>query len=394
MKIVKVSTHVMGVVLPRQNVDAARRNWIFVRIETDEGITGLGEATTEHCEHAVVAMIEKHFGPYLIGKDPTRINRAWQEMQRLFWWRGGIVESSAISGIEQALWDITGKAYGQPVYKLLGGAVRDRVKVYVRNDLGLTDEIAEVKAAVAEGFHGFKTGPGRYDHPYNEEKQIDTAVALFSNLRSTVGPDFDLMMDCLGNFSLQAAHRLIERVYDLKLLFVEEPVNSDSPRSLVELRRAWPGVRIAAGERQLTRWGVREWLELGAVDVLQVDITHCGGIAELLRIASMAEVYNLKVAPHNPYGPVALAANLHACAAMPNFLTLEHWRYYSLFNDVQQYGPQVTDGYLELPTKPGLGVDLNWEYIDKHAISHAPCLRFSRGGWRHGAGLADTGGHL
>jgi galactonate dehydratase len=366
MKIVKVSTHVMGVVLPRQNVDAARRNWIFVRIETDEGITGLGEATTEHCEHAVVAMIEKHFGPYLIGKDPTKINRAWQEMQRLFWWRGGIVESSAISGIEQALWDITGKACGQPVYKLLGGAVRDRVKVYVRNDLGLTDEIAEVKAAVAEGFHGFKTGPGRYDHPYNEEKQIDTAVALFTNLRSTVGPDFDLMMDCLGNFSLQAAHRLIERVYDLKLLFVEEPVNSDSPRSLVELRRAWPGVRIAAGERQLTRWGVREWLELGAVDVLQVDITHCGGISELLRIASMAEMYNLKVAPHNPYGPVALAANLHACAVMPNFLTLEHWRYYSLFNDVQKYGPKVTDGYLELPTKPGLGVDLNWEYIDKH----------------------------
>ncbi len=366
MKIVKVSTHVMGVVLPRQNVDAARRNWIFVRIETDEGITGLGEATTEHCEHAVVAMIEKHFGPYLIGKDPTRINRAWQEMQRLFWWRGGIVESSAISGIEQALWDITGKAYGQPVYKLLGGAVRDRVKVYVRNDLGLTDEIAEVKAAVAEGFHGFKTGPGKYDHPYNEEKQIDTAVALFTELRSAVGPDFDLMMDCLGNFSLQAAHRLIEKVYDLKLLFVEEPVNSDSPRSLVELRRAWPGVRIAAGERQLTRWGVREWLELGAVDVLQVDITHCGGISELLRIASMAEMYNLKVAPHNPYGPVALAANLHACAAMPNFLTLEHWRYYSLFNDVQNYGPKVTDGYLELPTNPGLGVDLNWEYIDKH----------------------------
>ena len=256
MKIVKVSTHVMGVVLPRQNVDAARRNWIFVRIETDEGITGLGEATTEHCEHAVVAMIEKHFGPYLIGKDPTRINRAWQEMQRLFWWRGGIVESSAISGIEQALWDITGKVHGQPVYKLLGGAVRDRVKVYVRNDLGLTDEIAEVKAAVSEGFHGFKTGPGKYDHPYNEEKQIDTAVALFTELRSAVGPEFDLMMDCLGNFSLQAAHRLIEKVYDLKLLFVEEPVNSDSPRSLVELRRAWPGVRIAAGERQLTRWGV------------------------------------------------------------------------------------------------------------------------------------------
>ena len=284
MKIVKVSAHVMGVVLPRNGADAARRNWIFVRIETDEGITGVGEATTENYEYAVVAMIEKHYGPYLIGKDPTRITRAWQEMQRLFWWRNGIVGSSAMSGIEQALWDIAGKAYGQPVYKLLGGAVRDRVKVYVRNDLGLQDEIAEVKAAVAEGFHGFKTGPAKYHHPYNEEKQIDSAVALFTELRAVAGPDFDLMLDCLGNFSLQAAHRVIEGLYDAKLLFIEEPVNSDSPRSLVELRHAWPGVRIAAGERQLTRWGVREWLEMGAVDVLQVDITHCGGIAELLRI--------------------------------------------------------------------------------------------------------------
>ena len=115
MKIVKVSTQVMGVVLPRQGVEAARRNWIFVRVETDEGITGVGEATTENCEHAVVAMIEKHFGPYLIGKDPTRITRAWQEIQRLFWWRGGIVESSAISGIEQELWDVTRKAYGPHV---------------------------------------------------------------------------------------------------------------------------------------------------------------------------------------------------------------------------------------------------------------------------------------
>lgn len=356
----------MGVVLPRKGGASPRRNWIFVRVETDEGITGVGEATTENYEHAVVAMIEQHYGPYLIGKDPTKITRAWQEMQRLFWWRNGIVGSSALSGIEQALWDIAGKAFGQPVYKLLGGAVRDRVKVYVRNDLGLDNEVEEIKAAISEGFHGFKTGPGRYDDPYNENKQIDTAIRLFRDLRDVAGPDFDLMIDCLGNFSLQAAYRIIEGLYDTKLLFVEEPVNSDSPYSLAEVRRSWPGVRIAAGERQLTRWGVREWLEQKAVDVLQVDITHCGGIAELLRIASMAEVYNVKIAPHNPYGPVALAANLNASAAMPNFLTLEHWRYYSFFNEVQVFGPKVKDGYLELPDRPGLGVELNWDFIAKH----------------------------
>ena len=376
MKIVKVSTEMMGVVLPREGSQAARRNWIFVRIETDEGIVGVGEATTENYEHAVVAMIEKHYGPYLIGKDPTKITRAWQEMRRLFWWRNDIVGSSAMSGIDQALWDITGKAYGQPVYKLLGGAVRDRVAVYVRNDLGLHDEIAEIRAALAEGFHGFKTGPGKYNDPYNENKQIDTTIQLFRNLREVVGPDFELMLDCLGNFSLQAAHRVIEGLYDTKLLFVEEPVNSDNPRSLVELRRAWPGVRIAAGERQLTRWGVREWLELGAVDVLQVDITHCGGISELLRIAAMAETYNVQIAPHNPYGPVALAANLHACAAMPNFLTLEHWRYHSFFDQVQQYGPRVADGYVELSDKPGLGVDLNWDYLKRHPFNTLDPYKF------------------
>ena len=136
-----------------------------MRIETDEGLVGLGEATTESYEHAVLGMINEQFGPYLVGKDPTKITRLWQEMQRLFWWRGGVVGSSALSGIEQALWDITGKAYSQPVYKLLGGAVRDRVRVYVRNDLGLPDEIAEIKAAAAEGFTGFKTGSGKYHTP-------------------------------------------------------------------------------------------------------------------------------------------------------------------------------------------------------------------------------------
>lgn len=356
----------MGVVLSRPGGGAPRRNWIFIKVETDEGITGVGESTTEHHEHAIATMVEKHFAPYLLGKDPTKITRLWQEMQRLFWWRNGIVATSAISGIEHALWDIAGKAYGQPVYKLLGGAVRDRVKVYVRNDLGLTDEVEEITAAISEGFLGFKTGLGRYDTAYNEDRQVNTAIALYTKLRETAGDEFDLMIDCLGNFCTANAQRLIAGLRPLKLLFVEEPVNSDSPHSLVEVRRAATGVRIASGERQLTRWGVRDWLERGAVDVLQVDITHCGGIAELLRIASMAETYNVKIAPHNPYGPVAFAANVHSCAAMPNFLTLEHWRYYTLFQDVQQFGIEVSEGYAQLPERPGLGVELNWDYIVKH----------------------------
>jgi galactonate dehydratase len=150
------------------------------------------------------------------------------------------------------------------------------------------------------------------------------------------------------------------------MLFVEEPVNMDTPRGLVALRRAFPGVRIAAGERQMTRWGFREWLEEGAVDVIQADISHCGGIGELTRIAACAEVYNVLMAPHNPYGPVALAANLHACATMQNFLILEHCRHRPWFDEVQQYGPLVQGGCVLLNDRPGLGVELDWEYVRKH----------------------------
>jgi galactonate dehydratase len=174
------------------------------------------------------------------------------------------------------------------------------------------------------------------------------------------------MIDCQGAFSLQAAHRLVEGLKEVRMLFVEEPVNMDTPRSLVALRRAFPGVRIAAGERLMTRWMVREWLEVGAVDVLQVDISHTGGIGELLRIAACAEVYNVQVAPHNPYGPVALAASLHASAAMPNFLILEHCRHRPWFDEVQKHGPKVEAGCVQLTDRPGLGVELDWDYVLKH----------------------------
>jgi galactonate dehydratase len=150
------------------------------------------------------------------------------------------------------------------------------------------------------------------------------------------------------------------------MLFVEEPVNADTPRSLVALRRAFSGVKIAAGERLMTRWGAREWFEVGAVDVLQADVSHCGGIGELMRIATVAEVYGVQVAPHNPYGPVALAANLHACAAMPNFLILEHCRHRPWFDEVQKYGPRVESGCVHLTNEPGLGIGLNWDYVDRH----------------------------
>jgi|SRR6185312_8516685 len=364
MKISKVTAHIMGV--PGPGGHAPSRNWIFVRIETDSGLTGVGEATTEYHEQAVAAMIEHHFGPLLVGQDPTRINDLWQQMRRRFWWRNGVVESSAASGIEQALWDITGKAYGQPVCNLLGGAVRDCVRMYARSDLGLDSYDAELSAAMEEGFTAFKLGAGKFVEPFDDEKQVDIALELHAHLRRAAGSDVDLMIDCAGLFRPQAAWRLTEGLRPLGLLFVEEPVNADTPRHLIELRRAFPGVRIAAGERVMTRWGFREWLENGAVDVIQADICHCGGIGELVRIAACAEIYNVQIAPHNPYGPVALAANLHACAAMPNFLILEHCRLRPWFEQVQKESLPIRSGCVELTGRPGLGVELDWDYISRN----------------------------
>ena len=364
MKITNITAQMMGI--PGPGGHAPARNWIFVQVETDEGITGIGEATTEYHEHAVVAMIEQHFKPLLVGQDPTRINYLWQQMQRFFWWRGGVVASSAISGIDQALWDVTGKAHGLPVHKLLGGAVRDRVRLYARHDLGLPTFGDEAAAAVEEGFDAFKFGPGIRVEPFDDERQVDAALAGARDVRAGAGPECDLMIDCGGIFSLQAAHRLTAGLREIRMLFVEEPVNMDTPQGLVDMRRSFPDVRIAAGERLNTRWQFREWLEQGAVDVIQADISHCGGISELLKLATYAEIHNVQIAPHNPYGPVALAANVHAALCMPNFMILEHCRHRPWFDEVQTVGPRVVNGSVQIDERPGLGIELDWDYVKRH----------------------------
>lgn len=370
MKIRRVSAHLMGI--PGPGGVGARRNWIFIRVETDEGITGVGEATTEWQEAAVVAFVERDLAAVLCGQDPTRIADLWERLWRGMHWRGGVTAMSAISGIDQALWDITGKVYGQPVYKLLGGAVRERVRLYARSDLGLATHAEELSNAKSEGFTAFKFGPGEIEHPFNEVRQVAQAIEETRKLRDVAGDECDLIMDCAGLFSSQAAYNLASGVSEMRLMFLEEPVNMDIPRLLASLRHSSPGARIAAGERVVTRWGFREWLETGAVDIVQPDVCHCGGITELMRIAAFADVYHVQVAPHNPYGPVALSASLQACAAMPNFLILEHCRFRPYFDDVQKAGPTIRDGCAYLPDRPGLGVDLDWEYVERHPFRQIP----------------------
>ncbi len=370
MKITHVNVRIMHV--PGPGGHSPRRNWIFVFIKTDVGITGVGEATTEYHEQAVASMIEAHLQPMLIGQDPTRIEFLWQQMQRRFWWRGGVVASSAISGVDQALWDITGKAFNQPVYRLLGGAVRDQVRLYARTDLGLDNFSDEVRAASAEGFSAFKIGYAPMKGVFDDSAQVDVTLHAVEQVRQSAGPDLDLMIDCAGVFSLQSAVRLVDGLKSIPMFFVEEPVNIDTPEELARLRQVFPGVRFATGERLTTRWAYRQWLEQQTVDVIQPDISHCGGISELMKIAHYAEVYNVRVAPHNPYGPVALAAAAHACAAMQNFLILEHCRLRPWFDDVQEIGPYVNNGGVSLDERPGLGVDLNVDVIEQHPYQPLP----------------------
>jgi galactonate dehydratase len=357
MKITAIRTRVMG---------TPGRNWIFVFIETDAGITGVGEATTEYQEHAVVAAIEHHFAPLLIGRNPTEIERLWQVMYRLFWWRQGVVMTSAISGIEQALWDIAGKAYQQPVYRLLGGPCRDRVRLYARGDLGLSSQAEEASAAVAEGFTAFKWGYGPTGRSFDEAENIRMSHEIACRIVEATGDRLELMVDCAGLFSLNGAMRLVRGLRDYRMLFVEEPVCVDNLNEMERLHSAGLGINLALGERFCTRWGFREFLERRAVDVVQPDICHAGGIGELRKIATMAEVYGISIAPHNPYGPVALAAAVHLAAATSNFLILEYCRRTPLFFEVQKQGITINDGHAELPTVPGLGVELDEDLIAEH----------------------------
>jgi galactonate dehydratase len=369
MKITDIIAHVMEI--PDPDGRTPRRNWIFVEIRTDEGLTGIGEATTEYCELAVKAQIETELRPRLLGMNPLEIGRIWTLGFRHFWWRMGVVHTSAMSGIDQALWDLKGKATGLPVYELLGGRVRDRVRLYARirdvfaeGEATLEEDI--LQAVEEEGFDAFKSGFGPLTQPFDEMEQVRRAVDDYRRMRDAAGPDVALMCDAAGVYSPTAAARLIQGLREVDIFFVEEPTNQDTVNPTLQLKRAYPDVKIAVGERLFTRWAFREWFENQAIDVCQADICHTGGISELMKIAHYAEVYGIQIAPHNPYGPVALAAAAHAAAAMPNFVLLEHCRLRPWFEDVQKVAVPIVRGYVdldELGKRPGLGVELDMEMI-------------------------------
>ena len=373
MKITDIRVHMFGAT--HADGTTRRRNWTFVEVLTDDGINGIGEATTEYHEMAVKAQIETELRPRLIGQDPADIERIWTMGFRDFWWRAGIVHTSAMSGIDMALWDIKGKAAGLPVYKLLGGRARDSVRLYARGDLGLPSIADEAVEAVMQGFDAFKYGPHRFVTPFDEIAHVQSTIEEAHEIRNAVGPDIDIMIDAAGVFSPTVAQKLFEGLADVPMFFVEEPTNQDTFEPTLRLKREFPDVKIALGERFNTRWGFRQWFEQQAIDVCQVDISHTGGITELMKVAHYAEVYGIQIAPHNPYGPVALAAAAHCAAAMQNFLILEHCRYPQSWERIQKIRVPVSGGSIavdEMSEIPGLGVELDLEFIaDSHYV-HVP----------------------
>src|SRR5206468_440550 len=325
--------------------------WLFLKIHTNAGITGLGEPITEGraltCAQAV-----KEIEPYLIDKDPRAVAHHWQAIYRHAFYRGGPILTSALSGIDQALWDIKGKALGVPIYELLGGPTRQKIRVYAH-----TSTPRDIKARRAEGFTAFKTGPAkrRPARIIDNKAFIDYAVEQFALQREAVGPEGDLGIDFHGAIPPATAKLLIKALEPYHPMFIEEPVNCQNVEAMAEIARG-THLPIATGERIFTKWGFREILEKKAAVVLQPDLCHAGGITEVRLIAGMAEASYASIAPHNPLGPISLAAGVQISASIPNFLCQEQ---VSLGEGYIKNPFKVSKGYLDLPTGPGLGIELD-----------------------------------
>lgn len=358
MKITSVNTLV---------VDAERCSWNFVLIDTDEGIRGVGEASLEGKAQSVATCVTD-LSRRLVGEDPARIQHLWQRLFRHSFWRGGVIQMTALSGIEQALWDIKGKVAGMPVYELLGGACRDRVRLYANGPRGETpEEIRTSARRIAEdGFTGLKMSPLGPTLPVDGRGVLSRAVDMVAAVRDAVGPSMRIGIDAHGRLSPVMALEFARLVEPYDIWFIEEPVLPENPDALAELTRRSP-VPIATGERLFTRWGFRDILQRQSAALWQPDLAHCGGIFEARVIAAMAEINYAGLAPHNPLGPLNTMASAHVAMASPNFVALEYLSNRPAYEATLTAGPlPIEDGWLTVPRRPGLGIDVDADACRAH----------------------------
>lgn len=360
--------------------------WLFLKIETDEGIVGWGEPVIEGKAHTVQAAVEELMD-FLVGKDPLRIEDHWQVMYRGGFYLGGPILMSAIAGIDQALWDIKGKYFNAPVYQLLGGACRDSIRIY--SWIG-GDRPSDVGQAALEkqkaGFTAIKMNATEELQYIDTYEKIDQVAARVAAIREAVGPYFGIGVDFHGRVHKPMAKVLAKELEPYRLMFIEEPVLPENNEALRDIAEH-TSTPIATGERMFSRWDFKTLLEDGYVDIIQPDVSHAGGITECKKIFAMAEAYDVAVAPHCPLGPIALAACLQVDATAHNAFIQEQSLgiHYNKGNDLLDYVTEPSvfaykDGYVQIPQGPGLGITINEEYVRKMAQAGH---RWRNPVWRH-----------
>lgn len=377
MKITRISSLV---------VNANMRNWIFVKVETNqEGLYGWGEATLEWKTAGVVGSVDD-IGRLLIGEDPRRIEHLYQIMYRQYFWRSGIEGMTAISGIEQALWDIKGKWLNVPVYELLGGRVRDKVRVYthlgggqmnIMYESDKPEQFAEHALSVQEqGYTAIKFMAVPRTEPVEGVRSVHMAARMVSAIREAVGDKMDLMVDLHARTWPGMAIQYCQALEPYGLLFLEEPCPTEDIEATEQVTRV-SKIPIATGERLVGKAQFRELIARRACHIIQPDLSHCGGLWEARKIAVIAEAYSIAVAPHNPNGPIATAATIHFALSTPNWFIQESiandvpWRNHVVINPVM-----VENGYVAIPDRPGLGIDINEAEAAKYPFKPEALQRY------------------
>ena len=358
-------------------------NWTFVKLYTDSGLTGVGEASLERNDEVVVKALET-FRDFLVGQDPFQIEYIWNALYKQTFKYGQLIILTALSGIEQALWDIKGKALGVPVYELLGGKLRDKARAYANawafqkvvtsmTAEDTPDSIAQnALKMVDKGFTAMKWDPFREGGQVIPRSEEEFALACVKAVREAVGPSVDILIECHGRFNMHSAIRIAHKLEPYDPFFYEEPIPPDNLDALAALQRSI-NLPIATGERLYTRWEFRPLFEKNAAHIIQPDICNVGGIWELRKIAAMAEAYYVSVQPHNSNGPVQTIASLHLDASIPNFVFQEFfYPYLDMYNEVLTEPIIYKDGYLEIPTSPGLGTDIREDVIRKRPPKKQP----------------------
>ncbi|MQF66741.1 mandelate racemase/muconate lactonizing enzyme family protein [SAR202 cluster bacterium AC-647-P02_OGT_505m] len=367
MKITGIKTNIFS-----SRHSNAKRNWLIVRIQTDEGIEGIGESSMLSSDPIVGSLIQEWSENYLVGKDPLAGQVHWTRLHQDNLGRGGRLYSTVLSGIDIALWDLRGKILGVPVYQLLGGPFRNKLRVYANGwytNPASPDLIAEeAKKVVEMGYTAMKFDPfGKIAYTTISPEEAQLSVDRVAAVREAVGPNVDILIEVHARFNVYTAVGLAKRMEQYRPFWYEEPVSQENTNEMRQVRDRI-NIPVATGERLYLKFPFFDLVKNEAVDILQPDICNAGGITELHKIGSMAEAQHVMMAPHNTNSAVGTVASFHLDTAMPNFLIQEyHAEFYEPhYFQVVQGLPRQKDGYVNLPEGPGLGISLDNELLDKH----------------------------